>query len=367
MKKRILIKLLSAVCIIACAFGLTACGIFGVGSDKDNEQGSQGVSYGTATVNYHYEYDVIFENYWQEKYSIESGTVYDMEITYTPPVKAGYRFLGWTTEKGGEGEVVGSTYSIMGSGFGGTVYNFYAKYEAIRFEIVYHLDGGINNADNPVSLIGKQTLKNPVKDKHKFDGWYRDPEFREYTTTASMIDDKTTTVNLYAKWIRVYEIEYVSDQPNLKVVGDQSYRPHMSYTDDDEEFTVNLHSEYFKDYLFLGWEIEEGGALVKEAEIKIDPKSEKRDFTFTARYLQESNPGNTAGLRTLISSNGGYYFYAREEVNKIIVGDMRADKPNDFTRNVTVYYSGENPPEVVCRDGVKVWFEYDPEEVEKMF
>lgn len=169
MKKNILIKLLCIVCIITCAFGLTACDMFGGGSDKENEQGSQGVSYGTATVNYHYQYGGYIENYRQEKYSIASGTVYDIEITYTPPVKAGYRFLGWTTEKGGEGEVVGSTYSIMGSGFGGTVYDFYAKYEEIRFEVVYHLDGGVNDADNPVSLTGTHTLKKPEKLKKCFD------------------------------------------------------------------------------------------------------------------------------------------------------------------------------------------------------
>ena len=127
MKKKILIALLSIVCISACAFSLAACDLFGGGDGGDEGKGQQGVSYGTATVNYHYEYDVIMEHYWQEKYSIVSGTEYDLEMTYTPPMKAGYRFLGWTREEGGAGEVVGSTYSIKGSGYRGTRYHVYAK------------------------------------------------------------------------------------------------------------------------------------------------------------------------------------------------------------------------------------------------
>lgn len=363
MKKKLLIALLTLVSITVCAFAFTACNLFG-GGTADGDKGQQGVSYGTATVNYHYEYNVAIENYWQEKYSIVSGAVYDMEITYTPPMKAGYRFLGWTREEGGAGEVVGSTYSITGSGFGGTVYNFYAKYEAITFEVVYHLDGGVNHADNPASLTGKQTLKNPTKEKYRFEGWYRDPEFTDYTTAVSMTDDVTTTVNLYAKWIRVYTISYVSDQPKLSVQGDQSYRPHSSFTEDDLEFTVVLQPEYYENYLFLGWEIEAGAELAtEETQIRINPKEVNDDLIFTARYLQASNPANTDGLRAYIYY-GEYRYYARDIVEKIIVEDIYN---KSMINEVVLYYSGEQPPEVVCREGVKVYCIYDPDAVEAMF
>ena len=82
-----------------------------------------------------------------------------------------------------------------------------------------------------------------------------------------MTDDKTTTVNLYAKWQRVYEISYVSDQSKLTVEGDMSYRPHKNFTEEDEAFTVRLGHENFENYLFLGWENEQGGELVQEAEL----------------------------------------------------------------------------------------------------
>lgn len=367
MKKKLLLIILSLVCITACALGLAACNFSNGGSGDSQGKPPQGVSYGMATVNYHYEYDVLFEHYREEKYSIQSGTTYELTDMYTPPMKAGYRFLGWTTEKGGAGEVIGSTYSIKGSGFGGTVYNFYAKYEAIQFDIVYHLDGGTNHPDNPTTLTGKQKLKKPTKEKYLFDGWYREPDFSYYTDYAVMTDDVTTTVNLYAKWVRVYEINYVSDQPGAKVTGDQSYRPHSSFTERDYEFSIQLEPEYLEDYLFLGWEVEAGGELVKEKiTIDIDPKEATEDLTFTAHYLVASNPGNTPGLRTLISY-GKHNFYARDEVTQIIVEDKYGSKYYEMTSGVTVFYSGEQPPEVICRDGITVYFEQNPKKVEDFF
>ncbi len=346
---------------VVCAFAFMACDF------NEEQEKPEPVRCGTATVNYHYEYNVAIEHYYEVKYTVQIGKKHEITEHYTPPMKAGYRFLGWTTEEGGAGDPVGTPFSIEGSGFGGTVYNLYAKYEAIPFEIIYHLDGGTNHADNPTSLTGKKTLKNPTKEKHNFLGWYRDPEFNVYTGTASMIDDETTTVELYAKWQRFYEIAYVSDQPKVHVKGDQSTRPQYTFTEEDLEFTVRLSPEYFENYLFLGWECEDGGELIKEEiEITIDPKTEKSDRTFTARYLVASNPANTKGLRTLISY-GKHNFYAREEVTRIVVEDKYGSKDYEMTNSITVYYSGENPPEVICREGLTPYLIRDPAEVEKHF
>lgn len=360
MKKKFLITILSLVCVLGCAFALAACG--GSGEQGGSQGGQHGVSYGTATVNYHYEYNVVLEHYMQEKYSVQIGMEYELSELYTPPMKAGYRFLGWTMEQGGVGDIVGTPFIIVGAGFGGTVYDLYAKYEEINFNVVYHLDGGTNHADNPTSLTGKQTLKNPTKEKHNFLGWYLDPEFNGYTTSVFMTDDQTTTIDLYAKLQRVYEINYVSDQPNVMVKGDQSYYHYTRYTEDDSELHITLEPEYFENYLFLGWEIEESGELVECAEITVNPKEEKRDITYTAHYLVASNPRNTPGLKTLVSY-GKHNFYAGEEVTRIVVEDMYGSKEHEKTFDVTVYYSSEEPPEVLIRDGVKLTLIYDPEAV----
>ena len=359
LKSMIIAMLSLSVCLGACA-----CDLFGGDNSGSGSQGSQGVSYGTATVEYHYDYDSAIETYWQEKYSIQSGTSYELTDIYTPPVRPGYRFLGWTTKKGGEGDVIGDTYSITGAGFGGTLYSFYAKYEIIPFEVVYHLDGGTNHADNPTSLTGKQKLQKPTKEKHKFIGWYREADFQHYTDYASMTDDKTTTVDLYARWQRVYEITYVSDQPKVKVEGDKSTRPVTSFTADYQEFTVRLTPEYFKNYYFLGWEIEEGGELVQSIEIPIDPSKVTDDITYTAHYLEASYSINTPGLGVMLN-NGTYNYYASDAVTQIIVGDKYGDKYYETTNRVIVYYSGDTQPKVICRNGVEVVFSYEPQTVEE--
>lgn len=347
--------------------GLCACDLFGSSNDNGSQSGQHGVSYGTATVNYHYEYDVLIEHYWEEKYSIQSGTTYELTDLYTPPMKAGYRFLGRTTQYGGAGDVIGSSYNITGSGFGGTVYNFYAKYEAIPFEIVYHLDGGVNHADNPTSLTGKQKLEKPTKEKHRFDGWYREADFQHYTDYASMADDITTTVDLYAKWTRLYEITCVSDHPKVKVEGDQSVHPRRTFTATDMEFTVNLAPEHFDNYYFLGWEIDDSGEFLKESRlITIKPSEVTDDINYTAHYLEASNRLNTPGLRLMVSY-GTHNYYATDEVTQIIVEDKYGDKYYEMTSNVNIYYSGENPPEVICREGVTVNLWHEPETVEEYF
>ena len=353
--------MLSLLSAIVCA-----CGLLDNGSDDDNANNNKPVSYGMATVRYHYEYDVIIEHYHQDKYSVQIGKEYKITEPYTPPVKAGYRFVGYTMENGGAGDVVGFPFSIVSSGFGGTVYDFYAKFEPVEFTVVYHLDGGVNNPENPVLLVGKQTLKNPTKDRYNFIGWYRDPEFTSYTSTASMVDDVTTIVDLYAKWQRVYELNYISNQDGLKVVGDKSYWHYTEYTEDDSEMTIRLEPEYYKHYMFLGWELERGAELVDSAEIKIDPKQIKQDFTFTAHYLEASNPSNTKGLMVWIVY-GRYEYYAREGVDRIIVSDKYGDKYNETTHQAIVYYSGETPPEVICREDITVEFVRDPEKVEEKF
>ena len=345
--------------------GLCACDLFGDSSGSGSSGGQQGVSYGTATVNYYYDYS-FGSYYWQEKYSIVSGTTYELKITYTPPMKAGYRFLGWTTEYGGEGDLIGDTYNIKGAGFGGTIYNFYAKFEEIPFEVVYHLDGGVNHPDNPTSLSGKQKLQKPTKEKHNFIGWYREPDFQHYTDYASMIDDHTTTVDLYARWERVYTVSYLSNQEKIKVKGDKSTRPVTSFTADYQEFTIRLTPEYFKGYHFLGWEIEGEDELVQSIEIPVDPKTVTDDLTYTAHYLEASNRINTPGLRVM-NAYGVQIYYARKDVTQIVIEDKYGSKYSETVTSVVIYYSGDTPPEVIGREDMRVTLSCEPNTVEEYF
>ncbi len=156
--KRII--LLLAVCLLP-VLAFAGCDFFGKDdNNSDNNTQQPVVTYTFAKVNYHYQYNVAFEEYWQESYSIVKGETYYIEKFYTPPEKPGYTFLGYTLQEGGEGELVELPFGITGEGGKGKYYSLYAKYEPISYNVVYHLEGGTNDPENPTTATGKVTLKN---------------------------------------------------------------------------------------------------------------------------------------------------------------------------------------------------------------
>ena len=65
--------------------------------------------------------------------------------------------------------------------------------------------------------------------------------------------------------------------------------------------------------------------------------------------------------------DGRSEYYLREGVEKIIVSDKYGKGDRQLTYKVVVYYSGETPPEVVCREDIEVLLFRDPEKVEEKF
>lgn len=94
----------------------------------------------------------------------------------------------------------------------------YVSYDVNFFEpekaytITYHLNGGVNNSENPSNYrSGSDTivLKDPVKEGYIFDGWYKDSSFKNRITQIEK--GSKGNLNLYAKWLaRDYDKPYVS-------------------------------------------------------------------------------------------------------------------------------------------------------------
>ncbi|SHK23043.1 Listeria/Bacterioides repeat-containing protein [Fibrobacter sp. UWB12] len=112
-----------------------------------------------------------------------------------PVPDEGYAFDGWYTESTCENKF----------NFESTVINeneiLYAKWNKVKYDIEYHLDGGTNNAKNPASYdIDTETFmfEAPVKDGHVFKGWYYDAEFNEKATQVTK--GTTGKKDLYAEW-----------------------------------------------------------------------------------------------------------------------------------------------------------------------
>ncbi|MGN0349719.1 MAG: InlB B-repeat-containing protein [Roseburia sp.] len=75
--------------------------------------------------------------------------------------------------------------------------------------IAYELDGGINDADNPVILTKKELpiiLEVPVKEGYNFAGWYTDREYQNKITQINA--ENAANMVLFAKWTNVIDNHY---------------------------------------------------------------------------------------------------------------------------------------------------------------
>ena len=147
-------------------------------------------------------------------YTIESS-----EISLAEPVRTGYKFEGWFSEKDFSGRAV---ESIGGGSIGGIT--LYAKWTPIIYKISYVLDDGKNADVNPAEYTiesATSTLGEPEKDGYLFGGWFETSDFSgdKLTEIASgSYGDKT----FYAKWMKKCIVKYVSeygDVPEEIVVG----------------------------------------------------------------------------------------------------------------------------------------------------
>lgn len=114
-----------------------------------------------------------------------------------------------------------------------------------KYNINYHLDGGVNHASNKEYYSVYElpvTLNAPTKTGSNFKGWYLTSNFAgEAVTEINTIGD----VNLYAKWEDIsYDITYELNGGTLE-------NPNSSYTQKDLPLTLQVP---IKDgYNFVGW------------------------------------------------------------------------------------------------------------------
>ena len=166
--------------------------------------------------------------------------------------KEGYKFLGWYLDTS-YSKVYVSEDKISGD------VSIYAKWETIKYDITYHLDGGTNNSSNPskYTVEDKVTLLDPTKEECTFKGWYTEESLTNKVTEIA----KNTTGNkdFYAKWEEAslaveYDITY-----DLNGGTNASTNP-SKYTSEDE---VILASPSKDGFTFAGWMLETGAPITK--------------------------------------------------------------------------------------------------------
>ncbi|MBO5356675.1 MAG: InlB B-repeat-containing protein [Clostridia bacterium] len=157
---------------------------------------------------------------------------------------SGYDFEGWYLEAGYQTKVekieAGKTGKIT----------LYARYEFERFDIVYELNGGKNNKNNPADFNKNEAVafQSPSKAGYEFKGWFTDIDCTEGKEITSIPKGTETPVTVYAKWAPiVYNIEYV-----LGDIATNNAENPSTYTVADV-YDLKAPTFVVEGYTFDGW------------------------------------------------------------------------------------------------------------------
>lgn len=208
------------------------------------------------------------------------------------PSKAGYSFIGWNTSPDGSGTMygAGSRVKNLTDEDRGTV-TLYAQWGDVRYSIIYNLNGGINNSNNPTSYpanSGAIILKNPVRTGYTFGGWYLDSGFRSRVTQINAGSSGNKT--LYAKWSEnSYKIAFNRNggkgkMKAIKTLYSKSVKlPKCSFT---RTVTVKVKKgnkiiKKKKTAKFRGWSLTPGGPILYKNGAKVKNLSGNNGATVT--------------------------------------------------------------------------------------
>ena len=113
----------------------------------------------------------------------------------------GWTFVGWERQAGSSDResVAGGPDLEVRAAEDAT---YIAIFEPQRFAIAYHLDGGVNGANNPAFYTAGTSveLTDPTKEGYEFRGWFSDQELTERVTEIAA--NCTGNVDLWAKWAK---------------------------------------------------------------------------------------------------------------------------------------------------------------------
>ena len=176
-------------------------------------------------------------------YNTYGGTVLDPlsytildEIIFVGAEKEHYVFDGWYFDPDFEGEAV----EKIEAGSVGDI-ELYAKYSLFEYPIVYHLNGGKNNENNPqtYNITDEIVFRAPQKNEFKFLGWYEEPEYENLIAGIGV--GSYGELHIYARWeIKTYSIIY-----NSLFDGENHPNNPSTYTTEDEfEFLPAQREEY---------------------------------------------------------------------------------------------------------------------------
>ncbi|MBE6686045.1 MAG: hypothetical protein E7591_02325 [Ruminococcaceae bacterium] len=178
---------------------------------------------------------------------------YGTETVLSEPVKKGYTFLGWYSDKACTSEVK----EIIGAEEITAAITLYAKWEVATYTVTYlDVNGGDFSGDLHASTLfthkyGVATkLYNPTKEGYTFGGWFTSADCATGKVTSLAATTYTDDITLYAKWTaNSYKITY-KDYNNKSFTGKLSAGyPTLHYYDSETILPIPTKAGY----TFLGW------------------------------------------------------------------------------------------------------------------
>ncbi len=251
------------------------------------------------------------------------------------PTRPGYEFTGWIDGDGDEILVI-------------DVNNKYAKatWQELEFEIIYNLDGGINDNHESITVNDFLYLNSPTKVGYKFLGW-RDNSGNLVTYLSGVIND----IELTANWqIEVYTITYIVDGV---IVTDTSNIKTITY---EEESVLIPYTKV--DYEFIGWYL---GSIKVEflekvtsnlyLEAKFNVEEYKINYVMAQDYINHFyNPVYVSvvdnNLDLYAPTRDGYEFIGwynifGERINKVNLGNYTYVEARWELQKYTITYHSE--------------------------
>ena len=118
--------------------------------------------------------------------------------------RTGYTFAGWNTAADGTGDFIKDKAKVSNlTTVDNGVVILYAQWEAIPYVITYHLNGGINSAENSETYTVENSisLKDATMEGYEFKGWYSDVLGLKKVTEIEV--GKIGNITLYARWKKI--------------------------------------------------------------------------------------------------------------------------------------------------------------------
>ncbi len=166
---------------------------------------------------------------------------------FLPATRENYNFCGWYSDPDFTERIISVSADCKEDII------LYAKWsENENWNIVYHLNGGKNSADNPEKYYkgkGVEAFAPAVKKGYLFSGWYLNEDFSHYI--GSISGDRTGDIDLYAKYTKKVVISHIE----YKLYGAKNDMANpVSYK---EGTTITLAAATKEGYTFEGWYTDE--------------------------------------------------------------------------------------------------------------